>query len=84
MNFKIIAHLSDEYRQMIRLQVHVLLQPSSISESYIVPEAEKEDILIGAYDGSILAGCCVLTDRGEGQVQLRQMAVDTNLQGTGV
>lgn len=84
MTFNTITHQSEAYREMINLRVRVLLQPIGIPASYIVPHKESEDILIGAYEEGRLVGCCVLTDRGNGLVQLRQMAVDTILQGTGV
>ncbi|OLY92887.1 N-acetylglutamate synthase, GNAT family [Cnuella takakiae] len=84
MIFKTIAHLSDAYNEMLELRVRVLLSPIGIPASYIIPEKEARDFLLGAYDNDKLVGCCILTDRGNAQVQLRQMAVDTSVQGTGV
>lgn len=84
MTFKTITHLSEDYRHMIELRVRVLLNPIGIPASYIVAEKETDDILIGAFENDQIVGCCILTDRGNGQVQLRQMAVDTTLQSTGV
>ncbi len=84
MTLRTIIHLSDDYRQMVALRTRVLLLPSGIPASYIVPEAEATDIHIGAFEEGVLLGCCVLTRRGAGQVQLRQMAVDGQLQGKGI
>ncbi len=81
MKLKTIIHLSDAYRQMIELRTRVLLLPSGIPASYIVPENERTDTLIGAFEADAILGCCVLSGRGSAQVQLRQMAVDDRLQG---
>lgn len=84
MVFKIIPHLSEAYEQMVQLRIHVLLQPSGIPASYIQPQQEAIDIHIGAFLSNTLIGCCVLTDRGNGTVQLRQMAVAPHHQGSGI
>ena len=69
---------------MLALRLTVLLQPIGIPLSYINREKEKEDLLIAAFEGEEMIGCCVLTTRDEATVQLRQMAVATHLQGIGV
>lgn len=84
MNFTTIQHLTPEYDEMIELRVRVLLAPIGIPAAYITPETEPADILLGAYEGNKLQACCILTNKGNGQVQLRQMAVETGLQGKGV
>lgn len=84
MTLKIIKHLSPEYEQMINLRVTVLLQPLGIAPSYIKPEQEATDLHLGAFENEKIIGCCVLTNRGEGKVQLRQMAIAFNLQGQGI
>lgn len=84
MDLKIIPHLSEAYNEMLQLRINVLLQPSGIPSNYIQPHAEATDIHIGAFEGEKIIGCCVLTDRGNGQVQLRQMAVGPTFQGKGL
>jgi predicted GNAT family N-acyltransferase len=84
MTFKIIPHLSKAYQEMVALRTNVLLLPSGIPASYIQPESETSDIHLGAFSEERLIGCCVLSDRGAGQVQLRQMAVASLFQGSGV
>lgn len=84
MIFTTIPHLSPAYEAMIELRVRVLLTPIGIPASYINPNTENKDLLLGAYEDDRLLSCCILTDRGSGQVQLRQMAVETGLQGKGV
>ena len=75
---------SVQYTQMLELRKTVLLQPIGVPFIYIVPENEKTDFLIAAFDGEHMLGCCVLTPRTNGAIQLRQMAVNTHLQQKGV
>jgi N-acetylglutamate synthase-like GNAT family acetyltransferase len=81
MTLKIIKHLSPEYEQMVHLRITVLLQPLGIPASYIKPENEGQDLHLGAFADGVIIGCCVLTNKGNGQIQLRQMAVAAKLQG---
>jgi predicted GNAT family N-acyltransferase len=75
---------SKEYEQMVALRLKVLLEPIGVPASYINREKEQQDILIGAFENDEIIGCCVLTSIDEETVQLRQMAVLTEVQGTGV
>ena len=84
MQLRIIYTGTSEYKAMIDLRMKVLLDPVGIPRSYINPEKEKEDILIGAFDGEQLTGCCILTHVDQNMLQLRQMAVDDSLQNKGV
>lgn len=71
------------YEDMIALRLRVLLNPIGVPASYINPEKEKGDTLIGAYNEHQLIGCCVLTHLSNTTLQLRQMAVDDRLQKSG-
>ncbi len=84
MTIRTIQHHTPEYEQMIALRIKVLLQPIGVPPSYINREKEKEDILIGAFENGTIAGCCVLTPKNAHTVQLRQMAVATEQQGSGI
>lgn len=84
MNLKVIDHGSEIYEQMIKLRIEVLLQPIGIPASYINRDAEKDDLLIGAFELNELIGCCILTKKNATTVQLRQMAVAKGLQGKGI
>lgn len=84
MVIKILEHGSPAYEEMIRLRYEVLLQPIHVPLSFIKPEKEKNDILIGAYAQEKLIGCCVLTKIDAHTIQLRQMAVATSYQGKGI
>ena len=81
MEIKIIRHSSDEYEQMINLRVTQLLLPIGVPASYINKEDETLDILIGAFENTEMIGCCVLTPRENGIVQLRQMIVRDDYRG---
>lgn len=72
------------YEQMIALRMKVLLDPIGIPRTYIDPQKEAADLLIGAYENGQLVGCCILTILSDNMVQLRQMAVDTCLQNQGI
>ena len=84
MEFKLIDHGSELYSEMIRLRKNVLLDPIGIPQEYIDKEKEKNDYLIGAFRSDRLIGCCVLTPKPNGIIQLRQMAVVTDQQGKNI
>jgi predicted GNAT family N-acyltransferase len=83
----VIRHIetgTPEYDEMVQLRLEVLLNPIGVPPSYINPEKEKNDTLIGAFEDGRLLGCCMLTHRDPEQLQLRQMAVRTETQRKGV
>jgi len=84
MHVSIIQHGSEAYQHMLHLRINVLLNPIGVDASFIQPQQEKTDILIGAFDTAEMIGCCVITPRNQAVVQLRQMAVATPLQGQGI
>ena len=84
MEIKIINTGTPEYEAMADLRMRVLLQPIGVPHTYINPERESADILVGAYDEGKLLGCCILTRLDEETLQLRQMAVESTLQGKGI
>lgn len=81
MIIKTIEYNSTEYQQMIRLRIKALLEPIGVPVHYIVPENEKNDFFIAAFEENEIIGCCVLTPKENGLIQLRQMAVRSDLQG---
>ena len=81
MTIKTIAYNSKEYEQMIQLRIKALLEPIGVPAHYIVPEKEKNDFFIAAFEADILFGCCVLTPQENRIIQLRQMAVLKEMQG---
>jgi predicted GNAT family N-acyltransferase len=81
MMIRTIMHGSKDYEKMIALRVRALLAPIGVPASYIQKEKEKDDVLIGAFEGDDITGCCVLTPINDELVQLRQMVVDPLWQG---
>lgn len=63
---------------MIDLRVRVLKEPFGIPFMDEEKEADKKNILLGAFfpNGGDLVGCCILVHLSDGIVKLRQMAVD--------
>lgn len=84
MGLKQIDHGSKEYQQMVNLRYEIMRKPLGLSFSPEELAKEKDDILIAAFDEDEMMGCCILTDRTNGSVRLRQMAVQNNMQGKGI
>ena len=84
LQFRIIQTGTPAYDEMISLRMKMLLGPIAIPRSYINPQKEASDLLLGVYEQDKLIGCCILTPLDTQTVQLRQMAVDTTVQKTGV
>lgn len=84
MAIKQIDHGSREYEQMVQLRHQILRQPLGLSFSKEELEREKDNILIGAFDEDQMLGCCMLTPVDAETLQVRQMAVNNNLQGKGI
>ncbi|MFN5334548.1 MAG: GNAT family N-acetyltransferase [Bacteroidota bacterium] len=84
MALKEIMYDSHEYEQMIQLRLDVLRKPLGLSFSLDELQKEKDDILLGAFEEEQLLACCALTPVDNATIQLRQMAVQNNLQGRGV
>ena len=81
MDVRLIEYDSAEYEAMIGLRVTALLEPIGVPASYIDSEREKDDFFIGAFEGSEIIGCCILTRKDNHTLQLRQMAVIPHLRG---
>jgi N-acetylglutamate synthase-like GNAT family acetyltransferase len=81
MEIKLIEQNSSEYDQMINFRITQLLEPIGVPASYIEKEREKEDFLVVAFENKEMIGCCVLTPKEDGAIQLRQMAVRTDYRG---
>jgi predicted GNAT family N-acyltransferase len=84
MALKQIDHGTKEYLQMVKLRNEILRQPLGLSLTPDELAAEKEDILIGAFDDDVMLACCMLTRADKNSLRLRQMAVQNNQQGKGI
>ena len=84
MALKIIDHGTDEYLQMVKLRDDILRKPLGLGFTPEELEAEKDNMLIAAFDDERILGCCMLVEEQPGTVKLRQMAVLNDLQGKGI
>jgi len=84
MALKIIDHGTPEYEQMVQLREDVLRRPLGLQFSPEELEQEKNNILMVAYEDEQMLGCCMLVEKASDTVQLRQMAVLNDMQGSGI
>lgn len=84
MALKIIDHGTPEYQQMVKLRDDILRRPLGLKFSPEELEAEKENLLMAAYEDDQMLGCCMLVEEDPQTVRLRQMAVLNDLQGKGI
>ena len=84
MEIRQIAFDSPEYHTMTGLRVEALLSPIGIPASFIVPQKEKDDLFVAAFEEGKMIGCCILSAHEGTTAQLRQMAVHPSKQGTGI
>jgi ribosomal protein S18 acetylase RimI-like enzyme len=84
MALKIIDHGTAEYLQMVKLRDDVLRRPLGLTFAPGELEAEKDNMLIAAFEDERILGCCMLVEEDPGVVRLRQMAVLNDLQGKGI
>ena len=84
MGLKQIDHGTKEYHQMVELRKQILRQPLGLSFTKEELDKEKDNILIAAFDEDKMLGCCMLTKVDADTLQVRQMAVNNNLQGKGI
>ena len=84
MALRIIDHGSVEYDRMVELRKEILRRPLGLDFTPDDLGAEKDDILIGAFDEDRILACCLLKKVDAETCKLRQMAVHGSLQGKGV
>ncbi len=86
MKYAVIDFNSKQHQQMIDLRYEVLRKPLGLNFTAEQLAAEEYDILLGCYhdSGDDLLGCSVLSSVDEHTLQLRQMAVAKEQQGSGV
>ena len=78
-----ITTASPEYREVFDLREEILRKPLGLSLHNEDLSRDKTDIILaGKHEGRVVA-CLMLTDKGEGIVQLRKMAVYPECQGKG-
>lgn len=78
------SHNSPDYHHLVELRRRVLRLPLGMDFTPGQLAGEAGDLHLGAWQGERLLGCLLLTDRGGGTVQMRQVCVEPTLQRTGV
>ncbi|HJW08141.1 MAG TPA: GNAT family N-acetyltransferase [Holophagaceae bacterium] len=79
-----IEHGSADYAAEVALRDEVLRKPLGLSFTPEQLAAESDSRHLLAWDGDALVGCLLLTPRGNGIIQMRQVAVSPTRQGGGV
>lgn len=86
MNFKIIEYQTDEYQEMLVLRTRILREPLGLIFTDEDIKMEKDDMLLGLIlpEKQKMVACCILTRIDDKVVKMRQMAVDTDVQKSGL
>ena len=84
MELRWIGHGTPAYAEVVALRRRVLRIPLGLDFTEEQLRAEASDLHLAGYDSNRLLGCLMLTDRGNGTVQMRQVCVEPSLQGGGV
>ncbi|MCW3118514.1 MAG: acetyltransferase [Chitinophagaceae bacterium] len=84
MALKIIDYGTKEYQQMVKLREDILRKPLGFTFTPGELEAERDNMLIAAFEDDRILGCCMLVEEKPGIIRLRQMAVLNDLQGKGI
>ncbi len=80
-----LAHLSGEYWQAVDLRQRVLREPLGMQLAGTQLAQETEAYHLGIFDNKIdILGCLMLQPKEEFVFQMKQVAVDTHLQGKGI
>ncbi|MBI3130479.1 MAG: GNAT family N-acetyltransferase [Acidobacteria bacterium] len=84
MELRWIPFGSPEYREVVELRRRVLRIPLGLDFTPEQLAGEGQDLHLTATEDGNLSGCLMLSDHGGGVVQMRQVCVEPNQQGTGV
>lgn len=79
-----IMYGSLEYHQEIRLRSKILREPLGLQFRPDELAGENKDIHLGAFSGTTLLGCLLLSPQANNTMRVRQVAVDANTQGRGI
>ncbi|TWT85571.1 putative acetyltransferase [Posidoniimonas polymericola] len=83
LQFREIAHSSDDYRHACRLRQEVLRAPLGLSLDEEELALEANQLHFGLFEGDELQACVVAKPISPSEVKLRQMAVVRHTQGRG-
>lgn len=79
-----IKYGTEEYELEVALRDKILRKPLGLKFSKEQLAKESKDTHFGAFANNKLFGCLVLTPHTETTVKMRQVAVDSDVQGTGI
>ena len=81
---KQIQYNSDNYHETVSLRDKILRKPLGLSFTQDYLEKEVNDIHLAVFLDGKIVGCLILTPLVNEQIQMRQVAVDSSLQKSGV
>jgi predicted GNAT family N-acyltransferase len=84
LTIRTIQHDSREYWETIELRRRVLREPLGLDFDPDDLAKESADLHVAAFEAPNLVGCLVLTLLDEVRIKMRQVAVDSTLQGFGI
>lgn len=84
MIIKSVVFGSDAYLDTIRLRDKILRKPLGMVFNKEDLDTEDDSYHIVCYEVSNLLGCLVLKPLNEAEIKMRQVAVDTEVQGKGI
>lgn len=81
---RLVEHGSPDYEETVRLRLRILREPLGLSFTPEQLSSEETDLHLAAFAEGRLVGCLVLTPCDAESVKMRQVAVDTDVQGQGI
>lgn len=84
LSFHEVKHLSPEYWDTVHLRYDVLRKPLNIDFFYSDLLAEDKDHHLAAYQDEELVACLIMTPKENGIIKMRQVAVASDKQKTGI
>ena len=79
-----IQHGTEIFDAMVKLRLSILREPLGLKFTSEELDAERSDILIGAFHNDELIGCLVLTRLSDTAMKMRQVAVHPNFRNLGI
>ena len=81
--FKIVAHGSDAYKQVVELREEILRKPLGLSFSVEDLESEKDYIHVAGYLNGRLCATLMLVPKGD-EVKMQRVAIREDVQQKGI
>lgn len=83
-DLKEITYGSAEYEMTLELRNKVMRKPLGLDIYKEDLSCEKNQLIIGAFDGEALRGVSILSNKGGDVFKVEYLCVDTDLQGKGL